>query len=162
MTTKPKARKAPAKAARKTRAKPAPSINKIEGLIARWKWCEADQDYRTALAPRDRDADRCHEAEQGGIIAELRTLAPKDYFELAARFRFAIDEIKMGPRCDGAESDMLLHVYDAVPSVLRDERESSRLEGMKNMREFLNRRTGTSYALASDPEIIGKIGRGII
>jgi hypothetical protein len=72
--------------------------------------------YKMAIAPRDRDADRCHEAEQGRIIAELRTLVPKDYFELAALFRFAIDEIKMGERCDGAEFDMLQNVYDAGAS----------------------------------------------
>ena len=114
MTTKPKTRKAPAAKARAPKlVKPAamaPSrapfglqprafdVNKIEVLAARYRWLEADQDYQAALAPRDRDAGLRHEAEQQRIIAELRTLVPKDYSELAALFRFAIDEIRMAAR----------------------------------------------------------------
>jgi hypothetical protein len=101
-------------------------------------------------------------AEQEMIIAELRTLVPKDYYELAAFFRFAIDEIKMGPRCDGGEFDMLSNVYDAFPCVLRDEKKAALQKGMKNMREFLNKRTDLASRLAIDPEIFEQIGRGII
>jgi hypothetical protein len=147
MTPKPKPRKAPeAKASAPKLVKPAASepsrdVNKIEVLAARFRWLEADQDYQTAIAaPRERDADLRHDAEQKKIIAELRILRPQDYHELAALFRFAIDEIKMGPRCDGGEFDMLQNVYDALPCILRDERKTALQEGMKNMHEFLDKR----------------------
>jgi hypothetical protein len=166
MTTKSKARKAPAVKARAPKlAKPAASepsrdVNKIECLASRYRWLEADQDYQTAIAPRERDADRRHEAEKQRIIAELRTLVPKDYFELAALLRFAIDELKMGGRCDGAAFDMLSNVYEAFHCVLHDEKKASRQEGMKNMHEFLDKRSGLSSRLALCPEIMEQIGRG--
>jgi hypothetical protein len=131
-------------------------------LASRYRWLEADQDYQTAIAPRAHDADQRHEAEQARLIAELRTLVPKDYYELAALFRFAIDEIKMGPRCDGGEFDMLQNVYDAFPCVLRDEKKTAKQEGMKNMLGFLNKRNDLAARLANDPEIFEQIGRGII
>jgi hypothetical protein len=167
MTTKSKARKAPAVKARAPKlAKPAASepsrdVNKIEVMASRYRWLEADQDYQTAIAPRERDADRRHEAEQQRIIAELRTLVPKDYFELAALFRFAIDELKTGSRSDGAEFDMLSNVYEAFPCVLTDERETMLQQGMKNMIEFFDKRAGLSSRLALCPEIMEQIGRGI-
>jgi hypothetical protein len=160
MTTKPKTRKAPAAKA----SEPSRDVNKIEVLASRYRWLEADQDYQTAIAPRVRDADQRHDAEQERIIAKLRTLVPQDYFELAALFRFAIDDIRigMGLRCDGADFDMLSNVYDAFPCVLRDERKTALQKGMKNMREFLNNRTDLSSRLAIDPEIFEQIGRGVI
>jgi hypothetical protein len=71
-------------------------------------------------------------------------LVPKDYFELAALLRFAINELKMGGRCDGAAFDMLSNVYEAFPCVLTDERETMLQKGMKNMLEFLDKRAGLS------------------
>jgi hypothetical protein len=150
MTTKPKTRKAPAAKA----MAPSRDVNKIEVLASRFRWLEADQDYQTAIAPRD--ADLRHEAEQERIIAKLRTWVPKDYFELAALFRFAIDEC----RRDDLDLDMLSNIYDALPGVFRDEKKAARQEGMKNMREFLNKRTGEAFDVASDPETIEKIGWG--
>jgi hypothetical protein len=161
MTTKPKARKAPAKTARKTRAKPASGIAKIEVLIARWNWLEADQNYRTALAPPERDADRRHHAEQEIIITQLRTLTPQDYSELEILFRFALDEIKGdASRQDGASLDMLENAWGSILPILCAERETASQEGMRNMREFLDRRASTSSMLASDPEFMQKIGHG--
>jgi hypothetical protein len=159
MTTKPKARKAPA--APKTRQKPVLGINKIEILVARWKWLEADQDYQTAVAD-DGNGNSSHNAEQERIIEKLRTLVPQDADELAALFRFAIDEIKVcySLRGDGADVDMLSNIHDALFYVLCAERETARQEGMKNMREFLNKRTVAAIATASDPEIMQKIGWG--
>jgi hypothetical protein len=168
MTTKPKSRKAPAGKARAPKlvnpgaSEPSRDVNKIEVLAARFRWLEADQDYQTAIAPRVCDADQRHEAEQQMIIAILRTKVPQDYYELAALFRFAIDEIKMGPRCDGGEFDMLINVYDALPCVIRDEKKTALQKGMKNMREFLNNRTDLASRLAIDPEIFEQIGRGTI
>jgi hypothetical protein len=167
MTTKPKTRKAPAAKARAPKlvnpgaSEPSRDVNKIEVLASRYRWLEADQDYQTAIAPRVRDADLRHEAEQQKIITEIRTLVPKDYYELAALFRFAIDEIRMGPRCDGGEFDMLQNVYDALPCVIRDEKKTALQEGMKNMREFLNNRTAVAFDIANYPEIREQIGRGI-
>ena len=169
MTTKPKTRKAPAVKARAPKlvkqevSEPSRDVNKIKVLISRYKWLESDQDYQTAIAPRERDADRRHDVERQRIIAELRTLVPQDYYELAALFRFAVDEIRiaMGLRCDGADFDMLSNIHDALPGVLSDKRETARLEGMKNMREFLNKRTGAACDIANYPDIIEKIGAGI-
>ena len=158
MTTK--TRKAPAKPKR-TPGESKREASKIQELIARWKWLEADQDYQTAMAPRERDADRRHDAEQERIIAKLRTLVPQDYCELDALFRLLIDEIKMGEvlRDDGADSDMLSNIHDALFSVLCAERETALQKGMKNMREFLNKRTGAAFDAASDPETIKQIIR---
>jgi hypothetical protein len=161
MTTKPKTRKAPAKAARETRAKPASGINKIEVLIARWNWLEADQNYRTAIADNG-NGDSSHNAEQERIIAKLRKLVPQDDDELTALFRFALDEIKVcnSLRGDGADVDMLSNIHDALFYVLRAERGTARQEGMKNMREFLNKRTGAVFDVATDPNTIERIGWG--
>ena len=140
MTMKTKTRKAPAAKARapklvKQEARAAFCApfglqpfaldgNKIAALASRYRWLQADQDYATAIAPREADYDHRHEDEQDRIISELRVLVPKDYFELAALFQFAIDGIRMGPRRDGADFDMLQNIYDAFPLVLRAERES--------------------------------------
>jgi hypothetical protein len=161
-------RKAPAVKARAPKlvkqevSEPSRDVNKIEVLVSRWKWLEADQDYQTAIAPRGRDADLRYDVEQERIIAELRTLVPQDYYELAALFRFTIDGIRIGVtlRCDGADFDILSNIYDALPGVFRDERKTALQEGMKNMREFLNKRTGAVFDVASDPEIIERIGWG--
>jgi hypothetical protein len=161
MTTKPKARKAPAKAARKTRAKPAPSINQIEVLISRWNWLEADQNYRTALAPPERDMDRRHHAEQEAIISKLRILVPQNYSELEILFRFALDEMKGdASRQDGASLDMLENAWGSILPILCAERGTASQEGMRNMREFLNKRTGGVFDVASCPEIVERIGCG--
>jgi hypothetical protein len=172
MTTKPKTRKAQSAKARAPKlvkqAVSEPSrgpfglqpfaldVNKVEALAARFRWLEADQDYATAIAPHDADAGLRHEAEQDRIIAELRTLVPKDYYELAALFRFAIDGIQR----DGGEIDMLQNVSDALPRVICDERKTALQKGMTSMREFLNKRTDLASRLASDPEIFEQIGRG--
>jgi hypothetical protein len=169
MATKPKTRKAPATKASTPKSAPlaAPTepereISEICRLVARWKWLEADQDYQTAIAPRERDADLRHDAEQERIIAKLRTLVPQDYYELAALFRFVTDEIKMGGslRCDGADFDMLSNIHDALFDVLCAERKTALQKGMKNMREFLNNRNGAAFDAAGDPETIQRIGWG--
>jgi hypothetical protein len=160
MITKPKARKAPAKAARKTRAKPAPGMNSIEVLIARWKWLEADQDYRMAVA-NDGNGDSSHDVEQEMIIAKLREMGPGDYSELEALFRFALDEITgEAPRNDGASADMLKNVSRALFYVVNSERETARLQGMTNMRSFLNKRSTAAFDVASDSECIKRIAWG--
>jgi hypothetical protein len=159
MTTKPK-RKAPAKP-KKAPGEPKREASKIQELIARWKWLEADRDYQAIAAP-ERDADLRHTAEQDRIIAKLRTLIPRDYYELEALFNFAIAEIKVTHsfRCDGGDLDMLSNIHDALPVVFRDERETALQNGMKNMREFLNKRTGAVFAGSSDPETIERIRWG--
>jgi hypothetical protein len=164
MTTKSKTRKTPAAKARAPKlvkpavSEPSRDVNKIEVLASRYRWLEADEDYQTAIAPRVCDADPRHEAEQQMIIAILRTKVPQDYYELAALFRFALDEC----RRDDLDLDMLQNVYDALPGVLRDEKKTALQKGMKNMREFLNNRTDLASRLAIDPEIFEQIGRGTI
>jgi hypothetical protein len=145
MTTKPKPRKAPAKP-KKTPGEPKWETSKIQVLMTRWKWLEADQDYQTAIAPRERDADRRHDAEQERIIAKLRTLVPQDYYELAALFRFVIDDIKicMSLRCDGSHFDMLSNIHDALFDVHLAERKTALQKGMINMRDFLRVRPASS------------------
>jgi hypothetical protein len=151
MTTKPKTRKAPAAKARAPKlVKPAASepsrdVNKIEVMVSRWKWLQADQDYQTAIAPREADYDHRHEAEQDRIIAELRVLVPKDYFELAALFQFAIDGIRMGPRRDGADFDMLSNIYDAFPCILRDENEAARGKATKETISLVRRGVDVTF-----------------
>lgn len=162
MTTKPKAHKAPAKP-KKAPGAPKRGASKIQELIARWKWLEADQDYQTAIAAPECDADRRHNAEQERIIAKLRTLVPQDYDELAALFKFALAEIGVTEtlRCDGADFDMLSNIHGALFDVTRDERETALQTGMKNMCEFLNKRTAAEFAVARDLETRKRIGWGV-
>jgi hypothetical protein len=145
MTMKPKTRKAPAKP-KKAPGAPKREASKIQELIARWKWLEADQNYQTAIASPERDEDRRHDAEQERIIAKLRTLVPQDYYELPALFRFALDEIRiaMSLRCDGADFDMLSNIHDALPSVFGAEREAA----------------GAAFDTAKEPDIMKRIGWG--
>jgi hypothetical protein len=161
MTTKPKTRKRPDKT-KKVPGEPKREARKIQERIARWKWLEADQGYQTAIAAPECDADRRHDVEQERIIAKLRTLVPQDYYELAALFKFVLDEIEVGGslRCDGADFDMLSNIHDALFHVFLAERETALQTGMKNMREFLNKRTGAAFDVAHDLETIKKIGWG--
>jgi hypothetical protein len=159
MTTNPKTRKNVSKAAPVTSSMTARGTSKIRELVARYKWLEADQNYQTAIAPPENDADDRHYAEQERIISKLRTLVPQNYGELAALFRFALDDIKIsdGLRSDRADLDMLSNIKDALSNVRYAERETARQEGMKTMREFLNERTADTFAFAKDPEVMKKI-----
>jgi hypothetical protein len=56
--------------------------------------------------------------------------------------------------------DILMNIVEVLPDVVRRAKEAARQEGMKNMREFLNKRTVAAIATASDPEIMQKIGWG--
>jgi hypothetical protein len=87
-------------------------------------------------------------------------LAPQDYNELAELFRFVIDGIKKGLslRSDGADLDMLSNIHDALFDIHCAERDTARQEGMKNMREFLNKKTGEAFDVASDPVTTERIG----
>jgi hypothetical protein len=115
MTTKPKTRKASAKP-KKAPGAPKREASKIQELIARWEWLEADQKYQTAIAAPECDADGRHDAEQERIIAKLRTLVPQDYYELAALFKFALAEIEVAEslRADRADLDMLSNIHGAL------------------------------------------------
>jgi hypothetical protein len=157
---KPKTRKAPAAKPKKAPGEPKREASKIQELIARWKFLEADQDYATAIAAPY--ADGRHDAEQERIIAKLRTLVPQDYSELAALFKFVLAGIEIGEslRCDGADFDMLSNIHDVLFDVLSQERETALQNGMKNMHEFLNKRTGAAFDVARDPETIKRIGYG--
>jgi hypothetical protein len=87
---------------------------------------------------------------------------PQDYCELAALFRFVIDEIKMGEslRCDGADFDMLSNIHDALFGVLCAERKTALQKGMINMRDFLNRKTGLAFDTSKESDIMERIGWG--
>jgi hypothetical protein len=154
MTTKPKARKAP--------AKPKREASKIKELVARWEWLEAEQDYQTAIAPPECDADRRHDIEQERIVAKLRTLVPQDFSELEALIGFSLDQIKRydGLRCDRAEIDMLTNAHEASFDVRHCERETAFQNGMNNMRDFLRKETTAAIDSARDAEIMQKIRWG--
>jgi hypothetical protein len=162
MTTKSKTRASPsAKDARKTRAKPAPGGNSIGMLVARWKWLEADQDYRTAVADNG-NGDDSHDAEQEAIIAKLRKLVPQDFKELEALVEFVFHDCEIcgSVRGDGADIDMLENAHKSLPDIIRAEREISVHAGMQLMREFLSKETTAAIDYATDPEIMQKIRWG--
>lgn len=52
---KQKTRKVPAKP-KKAPGAPKREVSKIQELITRWKWLEADQNYQTAIAAPECDA----------------------------------------------------------------------------------------------------------
>jgi len=169
MTTKPKRkasaakRAAPKAATKQASGEPKREARKIQELVTRWKWLQADQDYQTAIAAPECDADIRHAAEQERIIAKLRTLVPQDYYELVALFEFVLAEIKVTGtlRCDGADFDMLSNIYGALFDVFREERETALQNGMKNMREFLNKKTSAAFAVARDDlDTMKRIGWG--
>jgi hypothetical protein len=87
---------------------------------------------------------------------------PQDFSELEALFQFALDGIKVcvALRCDRADMDILTNIHEALFEVLHAARETANQDGMKSMREFLDKRTGAAIAAASDPETMQRIRWG--
>jgi hypothetical protein len=105
---------------------------------------------------------KSRDTQQEEIIAELRELVPQDSHDARELFSFVLDQIEVGLalRCDGADLDMLMNIFKALPSVFLAEREAARLEGMANMRDFLSRKTGSAFDTAKEPDIMKRIGWG--
>ncbi len=172
MTTKPKTRKAKATnpATPKNDVTAAPSepkreISHIRELVARWRFLEAISNWEAERAETEDESEKLlksRDTQQEKIIAELRELVPQDFDDVRELFSFVLDQIDVGLalRCDGADHDMLINIFKALPSVFRAEREATRLEGMANMRDFLSRKTGSAFDTAKEPDIMKRIGCG--
>jgi hypothetical protein len=129
MTTKPKTRKSAPKAAA---PKGTPQNNtKIELLMARYKWLEADQVYQAAIAQTDEQSDKLigvHGAEQNKIVPKLAAQTPKSVEDIFLLLAFVVPSLKDGVRTDGHDMDIMQNVLNAFYSVWRDELAAVRKE----------------------------------
>jgi hypothetical protein len=172
MTTKTKTLKAPATnpATPKNDVTAAPSepkreIRHIRELVARWRFLEATSKWEAEMAETEDKSERLlksRHTQQEEIIAELRELVPQDFDDARELYIFVLNQIEVGLalRRDGADHEMLINILKALPSVFWAERESARLEGMANMRDFLSRKTGLAFDTAKEPDIMKRIGFG--
>jgi hypothetical protein len=137
MTTKPKTRKAPAKrAAPKAATKQALGIC---GLIARWRFLEAEEVYLAKIAPdEESDAALCkHEREKGGIETKLSRSIPQDYYEASGLLEHAINVMDGGQLTSGADVMMLRHVLESLPDVFGKSNDVAYREGAEKMRDAI-------------------------
>jgi len=156
MTTKPKTRKAPAakRAAPKAATKQAPDgqmgISVICGLIARWRFLEAEEVYLAAIAKTDEESNALicqHGDEQYEIEMELSRLIPQDFNDVRELLDFAADMREGGFRTDGADQMMLGNISESLPKIFSGETEAARNDGMEEMRRTLNFVTENAHRL---------------
>jgi hypothetical protein len=55
---------------------------------------------------------------------------------------------------------MLSNIHDGLFDVLCAERKTELQKGMKNMRDFLSRKTGLAFDTSKEPDIMERIGWG--
>lgn len=143
MSTKPKTRKAPA--AEKIAAAPAPTeasaelkreISDICRLVNRWRFLEADQTYRAAIAETNTESDRLlaiHRDEQREIENKLARLFPESQADARCLMDFAIDMVEEGGR-DGLEIAMLRNVQEGLSQAWRKDMDAERVRGIAEAR----------------------------
>jgi hypothetical protein len=140
MTTKPKTRKAPAAkpATPKNGATVAPSepkreVSEIRALVSRWRWLEADANYKAATAPTVTESGallRIHHDEQEEIKRKLATLVPETYQDACCLLEFATEMAAEGC-CDDLEISMLKNVLEGLPTAWGAEMEAGREKANK-------------------------------
>jgi hypothetical protein len=143
MTIKPKTRKTPAKrTAPKAATKQAPGaqISEICGLIARWRFLEAEEVYLAEISPDEESvAAFCkHQREQDEIETKLSRSIPQDFRAVRELLEFAADMIKKGDRPDHGGEMMLGKILESLPEIFSGETEAARNAGMDEMRRTLN------------------------
>ncbi len=137
MTTKPKPRKAPAKA-----AAPAASVkggafgeqkrevSEIRKLVSRWLWLEADQEHRSDLAKTENESERLlaiHYVEQEAIESQLATLVPESLKDAYYLLKFVTDKAG-GCVLDNAEIHMLKNITASFWHICNAEIDKARKE----------------------------------
>jgi hypothetical protein len=140
---KPKTAKAPAakRTAPKAATKQAPGEPKREvsgicGLLARWRFLEAEGAYLAAISP-DGESDaalRKHQREQDGIETKLSRLIPQDFDEVRELLEHAVEMREGGFRSDGADQMILRNILESLHNVT----EVARNDGMEKMRRTIN------------------------
>jgi hypothetical protein len=134
MTTKP-TRKAPAakRAAPKAATKQASGIC---GLIARWRFLEAEEVYLAEIAPdKESDAALCkHEREKHAIETELSRSIPQDFHEAWDLLDHAIKLMDGGQLTSGADVMMLNNVLESLDEIFGVTKDAAYREGAEKMR----------------------------
>jgi hypothetical protein len=130
MTTKPKARKAPAakpvtpkNGATVMPSEPKREVSEIRRLISRRNWLSADADYQATLADTEEKSERLsaiHNAEKEKIERELATLIPETFWEAMELLEFATKMVEEGGN-DNLEIDMLENVRKGFPEIKYNE-----------------------------------------
>jgi hypothetical protein len=84
----------------------------ICGLIARWRFLEAEEVYLAEILPdEESDAGLCkHEREQDEIEIKLSRSIPQDFREVSELLEFAADMIEEGDRPDKGGQMMLRNI----------------------------------------------------
>jgi hypothetical protein len=106
MTTKPKARKAPAKIVtpapppkKETGNSTRQEVSRARALISRWRWLEADQAFQAVNAATVEDSDALiskHAPEQEEIERMLSVLVPESFSDASFMLKFAIEMAEQG------------------------------------------------------------------
>jgi hypothetical protein len=156
MTTKPKTRKAPAakRAAPKAATKQALGIC---GLIARWRFLEAEEAYLAAIAQdEESDAALCkHEREKHEIETKLSGSIPQDYHEARDLLEHTINLMDGGQLTSGADVMMLRNVLESLPDVFGGTKDVAYREGAEKMRGAI----GHSLEKLGLPKVAGALIR---
>jgi hypothetical protein len=132
---KPETRKAPA--AKRAAPKGAMKTNVgICGLLASWRFLEAEGAYLAAMSP-DGESDaalRKHQRQQDEIETKLSRLIPQDFDEVRELLEHAVEMREGGFRCDGADQMILRNILESLHNVT----EAARNDGMEKMRRTIN------------------------
>jgi hypothetical protein len=166
MTTKPKTRKAPAKrAAPKAARKQAPGEQKrevtdVRKLVSRWHWLEADQEHRANIAKTEDESEKLitiHNDEQEEIESQLIALVPTNYLDACYLLEFATILAEGACMAEGADVAMLKNVREGLRLARRDELETERKAGMKEMHESIC----TIIDLIREPNILKAVSTSL-
>lgn len=146
MTTKPKRkattskRVAPKAATKQASGEPKREVSGICGLIARWRFLEAEEDYLAAISPdEESDAAGCtHQREQDEIEIKLSRSIPRDLSDVRELIQFAADMIEEGDRPDHSGQMTLRKGLESLREIFSGEIKAARNDGMEEMRRTIN------------------------
>ncbi len=155
MTTKPKPRRAPAKATKAqpapqaAPAKPARKISAAVRLVGRWRWLEADAMYQSAVAKTDEGSEKLiavHIEEKRQIETELLDAVPEDFEDVRELLALAAEFALPGGAnmIENLTATLIRNVDEALFALRRDELASEREKAIAEAEKDLAR--GVEFA----------------
>lgn len=124
MVTRTQKAKPVAATKKATVSEPPRVISEICRLVARWRFCEADQTYQSLNAKTEEESERLiaiHNDEQKKIEARLTELAPESFRDIYELLELAIEFAQEGPMEPDAHVYMLQNIREAIPLLLAKE-----------------------------------------
>jgi len=109
------------------------TVSKIEKLVARWNFLEADERYRASIADTEGQQVESlthHDDEQAEIEDKLRFTQPWTLDDLSASVRFVCDRLVENRHLGfQLEVSMLSNVIEDIGALWRNDMEKARAEG---------------------------------